>query len=895
MKSNLFLAFVAVISTASATTRYVDLNCPTPTPPYTNWSTAATTIQDAVNAVDGSDLILVTNGVYASGGKLANGMSNRVAVIRTGITIQSVNGPEQTIIQGWQVPGTTNGPGAIRCVYLMSDTVLSGFTLTNGATITSINESYCNGGGVWATSGAAVVTNCVITGNSAAHNGGGVYGNCQVLNCLLIGNSAVAGGGAYSYDPWGLWLVNSKVIANSAQSGGGLCNVEAQGSVLTDNSADTGGGASAGRLVNCTVTHNQARIGGGGSGSTLVNSIVYFNRASAAVVNYDSGTVNNCCTTPLPPSGTGNIALDPQLASAWHLSAGSPCRGAGNNGYALAALRDIEGEAWQHPPAIGCDEYSVGAVTGALSVAISAAYTNVAAGYAVDLAAATEGRTSASAWQFGDGTTVSNRPYAQHAWDAAGDYVVSLTAYNESYPDGVDASVVVHVQSPPVHYVTLGSTNPVTPFASWETAAGDIQSAVDAASLPGAVVMVNDGVYDTGSRAVDGLMTNRVVVSNPLTLKSVNGPAATWIVGYQVPGTTNGNGAIRCVYLSAGAVLSGFTLTNGATRKLGDVEHEQKGGGVWCPSTAEVITNCVLARNSSCERGGGVYGGTLNHCLLRDNTSKYGGGTYGGLLTGCVLTGNSGSGTGGGACYSILNNCTLTGNSAQTGGAADSTWLNNCISYFNTAKVSSASANYSGLPVNFCCTTPQPSGGLGNFTNAPLLVDLVGGDLHLQTNSPCINAGRNACVSIATDLDGRPRISGGTVDVGAYEFQLPSSVISYAWLQSYGLPTDGTADYIDSDSDGMNNWQEWIAGTCPIDSNSALRMLTPVANLSPATLTWQSTTNRTYWLQRAPNSATPLCFTCLASNIPGGSGTTSFSDSNAPAGVVLYRVGVQPP
>jgi hypothetical protein len=197
--------------------------------------------------------------------------------------------------------------------------------------------------------------------------------------------------------------------------------------------------------------------------------------------------------------------------------------------------------------------------------------------------------------------------------------------------------------------------------------------------------------------------------------------------------------------------------------------------------------------------------------------------------------------------------------------------------------------------VNFCCTTPQPSGGLGNFTNAPLFVDLGGGDLHLQTNSPCINAGRNACVGIATDLDRQPRISGGTVDVGAYEFQLPSSVISYAWLQTYGLPTDGTADNIDSDSDGMNNWEEWIAGTCPIDSNSAFRMLPPVANLSPVTLTWQSTTNRAYWLQRALNSAAPLCFTCLASNIPGGSGTTSFSDTNAPAGVVLYRVGVQPP
>jgi hypothetical protein len=186
----------------------------------------------------------------------------------------------------------------------------------------------------------------------------------------------------------------------------------------------------------------------------------------------------------------------------------------------------------------------------------------------------------------------------------------------------------------------------------------------------------------------------------------------------------------------------------------------------------------------------------------------------------------------------------------------------------------------------------MPTIGLRNITPPPQFVDQSAGDLHLQPNSPCINSGDNALVLGNIDLEGNPRISGGTVDIGAYEFQNPASLISFAWLQQYGLPTDGSADFRDPDNDGMNNWQEWVCGTNPNDASSVLRLLPPASDRTNVMVTWQSVAGVSYFLERATTLAVPS-FTPLATNIPGQPGTTTFIDTNATAaGQSFYRLGV---
>jgi hypothetical protein len=545
------------------------------------------------------------------------------------------------------------------------------------------------------------------------------------------------------------------------------------------------------------------------------------------------------------------------------------------------------------------------------------------------------------------------------------------------------------------HYVDPNSSHPTAPFTTWVTAAVAIQDAIDAAD-PEDEIVVTNGVYRTGGRSVNGSLVSRIVVDRAVTVRSVSGPAGTIIEG-QTPETGPGDGAIRCAYLANGSVLSGFTLTNGATRDTSDASSERRGGGVWCESAAALVTNCVLIGNIASDSGGAAYSGTLDSCVLDGNTAGYGGATrdsylrdcslirnkalasgggafscilnhcvlqynvastgggaslgtltnctfqtnsadYGGgansaildhcALTGnwstndggaaykgtlvfCTIVGNSANATGGGTSGAFLNNCILTRNRAVLGGGAagggmfnctvvnnfaefgggvDGGTLYNSIIYSNNA--SRVGTNYLASTMNYCCIWPQNSAE-GNFSSPPLFLSPAADDLRLQSNSPCINAGLSAYFHPSTDLDGKPRVAGGTIDVGAYELQAPSSTISYFWLQYYHFSMDGSADHADPDGDGMDNWSEWRCRTDPTNKLSALRLISAAPDGTNVLVTWQSVPGMRYFVERATNPAAVPFFRPRITNLLSGAYTATYTDPRA-AGIspLFYRVGV---
>ncbi|UCC23488.1 MAG: hypothetical protein JSW23_05405, partial [Planctomycetota bacterium] len=340
-----------------------------------------------------------------------------------------------------------------------------------------------------------------------------------------------------------------------------------------------------------------------------------------------------------------------------------------------------------------------------------------------------------------------------------------------------------------------------------------IQAAVDVV-WHGDIVVVADGVYTgDGNRDID-------FKGKAITVKSENGPENCII-------DCNGSEAEPhrgfCFHSGedVNSVLGGLAIING---------WERRGGGVYCDRSSPVISNCIIFGNRGGSRGRGMAGGiycstsnaTILNCVVTGNMAgNSGGGIYCDhtselTVKNCAITGNSTSGEGGGIYArrgdAIISNCTITGNTATGGGGlyleVSRASISNSIFWANHAQVgteillqdySDAYLAYSDVPNGSNDVYIGSNGFLewvaGNVDADPCFVETgywgdvndvnivvepndvnavwVDGDYRLLESSLCIDAGDPNYVGEPgeTDLDGKPRIVGGRIDMGAYEFE----------------------------------------------------------------------------------------------------------------------------
>jgi hypothetical protein len=236
----------------------------------------------------------------------------------------------------------------------------------------------------------------------------------------------------------------------------------------------------------------------------------------------------------------------------------------------------------------------------------------------------------------------------------------------------------------------------------------------------------------------------------------------------------------------------------------------QSGGGIYVrgAASAQIIHNSIT--NNTTDFGGGIglfAAGTptlLNNTISNNSAGYYGGGIYmvnqsDANIVQNLITGNTSTGSGAGLYIltpsgtrgPLLVNNTLANNSGAesgvylTGFDAQVQLINNIVAAATTIPAVLCDTTYSSTsPVFdhndlFNSAGPATQGSCSQVvgTSGNISADsrfFAAGDFHLQGTSPAIDAGNSSAPSLpATDLDGRPRISGVAVDQGVYEFQQP--------------------------------------------------------------------------------------------------------------------------
>ncbi|AQQ72429.1 Polymorphic membrane protein 20 [Limihaloglobus sulfuriphilus] len=652
-----------------------------------------------------------------------------------------------------------------------------------------------SGAGVFVESGTAQLTDCDISHNSASYSGGGLYaqsGEITLRKTDFLRNSAESGGGVYS-EAGTIVTHNSFIQGNTSTFGGGLC---AEGgsafyynTVFAGNESVDSGGAiyvntSQVDLFNVSVAGNSAGTDGGGvfintDGSVaLYNSIFADNNApggkniydlsnnitgehnilsdgsgQSALTNGVNGNLVGTATAPIDPlfmaipySGVDGIwGTDDDDYGNLRLEQGTPAFEAGSGAYVFDNQGNpLVADAYGNPRIMG-DTVDIGAFEYPLETPSTVVNT------LADIVDSEDGHVSlreALIYQKALGTEITFLP-------------------------GLSGTIVLNG----THLVIDSSVTITGPDPDLLTISGNQESRIF--TITGTAVTITN-----------------LTISN---------------------GYSDNGGGVACENAR-------LMMKNCIIRECFGDYRDVKGTGISAVNSIVNLTDCCITKNGSRHNMyGTLYCGEgtrleVNRCLIVQNVAAYGAGLFVESncdhveVNNCLIIGNcatSGAGMFTMAGTLVINNSSISRNKSVNGGGGlsgfmGSTYIvNNSIiaknesdddAYidvsFKEEDTVEVNASLVGVGIeglidgvsNITGTLSQPADPLfiRNPSAGPDGVwgteddDL--GDLRLQSNSPARDAGSNALAidsegnPLEFDLDGKTRIVGTAVDMGAYEF-----------------------------------------------------------------------------------------------------------------------------
>ena len=574
----------------------------------TTWAKAKQSLVEVMKLAQSGDTVKAAVGVYERGETTVT-INSHDALFRVsipaGVTLVATGACERTIIKG--ADATTPlyskggcGTNSVACVYLAgTDATVQGFTIRDGRAWYESDNSNLYAGGVYAFDAAGgKIVDCRVIGNTAyrtpagyggtwvrccfsdnigsigrclegasayncvfgMHSGGYVVFNCSVYNCTFLPTCQIAVREISSHR-----VCNSLVLAASATSQGG----DFVNCVFGDSTATNGSSTASVAFTDCVKAATAAECAIDPETYEPLTGTVMVDNADESIVTF--------------PAGYGDLDFN-----------GKPRK--------VRTAMDIGAVEWQgyiltvgEPP----DGVTFEGVTVGTNRLVTLPFELAVQRTAVDGRMASRVVLDGKAHYFGDLAMLE-------LTIADADHDMTLTVPDETF-FFVDEK--------------LGNDANVGLVAG-EGAFATLQAAADKA-LSGDTVYVAEGLYTNNVKHVAASGTKpaydvRVSVPAGVSFVATGDRRKTLIVGQRGTSTEFGEDAIRCANLGVGAVLQGFTVTNGYAVVGANSYHQ--GGGVGADSEAYIV-DCDIV-NCHAKRAGAGEGGIWIRCYFNDNQSS---------------------------------------------------------------------------------------------------------------------------------------------------------------------------------------------------------------------------------------------------------------------------------